>query len=108
MFNDEMQKALQADAEKLRAMGTDVSDPIFLEDIRPMTEIVTNQATIDAIANEAFEAGAAAERERLAKLVESRSATVEWDIGIDGATVIDGPNMLADWIRSQIKEADNG
>ena len=31
-FDKEMQDALRADAEKLRAMGVDVADPVFLTD----------------------------------------------------------------------------
>jgi len=43
------------------------------------------------------------ERERLAKLAEGRDATVYWDNGVDqiGVTMLDGPNDLAAWIRSQ-------
>lgn len=32
MMDEEMMKALQADAEKLRALGADVADPVFLTD----------------------------------------------------------------------------
>jgi hypothetical protein len=41
------------------------------------------------------------ERERLAKLASDRSMTCDADIGVEGATVIDGPNDLASWLRSQ-------
>ena len=53
-FDKEMQDALRADAEKLRATGVDVADPVFLDEVaEPLTYQQVRAMVIDELIEKA-------------------------------------------------------
>lgn len=71
-FDKEMQDALRADAEKLRAMGVDVDDPVFFDGDLPEPHIAPTFAEMIALRG-------AADFERLQRQREMEAVRQEFE-----------------------------